>query len=107
MHLISTVPELAASATTHYDAWERAVAEFVARRSGQPADSLYPLAAGRATLAACRAAYERWAARADADLTLYLDAALRALSAGFDDAALTTEPSPVDTVDAVDSAARP
>jgi mycofactocin system transcriptional regulator len=106
MHLISTVPELAASATIHYDAWERAVAEFVARRSGQPADSLYPLAAGRATLAACRAAYERWAARADADLTLYLDAALRALSAGFDDAALTTEPSPVDTVDTVDTASR-
>lgn len=92
MHLISTVPELAASATIHYDAWERAVAEFVARRTGQPADSLYPLATGRATLAACRAAYERWAARADADLTLYLDAALRALAAGFADAALTAEP---------------
>jgi len=94
MHLVSTVPELAASATIHYDAWERAVAEFVARRAGQPADSLYPLAAGRATLAACRAAYERWAARADADLTLYLDAALRALAAGFEDLALTEEPRP-------------
>lgn len=92
MQLISTVPDLAASATIHYDAWERAVAEFVARRAGQPADSLYPLAAGRATLAACRAAYERWAARADADLTLYLDAALRALAAGFQNAALTAEP---------------
>lgn len=49
------VPELAASATVHYDAWERAIAEFVGRRCGQPANSLYPLAAGRATLAACRA----------------------------------------------------
>jgi mycofactocin system transcriptional regulator len=96
MHLISTVPELAASATIHYDAWERAVAEFVARRTGQPADALYPLAAGRATLAACRAAYERWSARADADLTVYLDAALRALEAGFSDAALAAEPSPMD-----------
>jgi hypothetical protein len=38
---------------------------------------------GRATLAACRAAYERWAARADADLAVYLDAALRALAGGF------------------------
>ncbi|HEV7652882.1 MAG TPA: mycofactocin system transcriptional regulator [Actinophytocola sp.] len=92
MQLISTVPDLAASATIHYDAWERAVAEFVARRAGQPADSLYPLAAGRATLAACRAAYERWAARADADLTVYLDAALRALAAGFQEPALTAEP---------------
>lgn len=96
MHLISTVPDLAASATIHYDAWERAVAEFAGRRAGQPADSLYPLAVGRTTLAACRAAYERWSARADADLTVYLDAALRALTAGFRDAALTAEPSPVD-----------
>jgi TetR/AcrR family transcriptional regulator, regulator of mycofactocin system len=96
MHLISTVPELAASATIHYDAWERAVAEFVARRTGRPADALYPLAAGRTTLAACRAAYERWSARADADLTVYLDAALRALEAGFSDAAVAAEPSPMD-----------
>jgi mycofactocin system transcriptional regulator len=96
MHLISTVPELAASATIHYDAWERAVAEFVARRCGQPADSLHALAAGRATLAACRAAYERWSARADADLTVYLDAALRALAAGFADPALAGEPSLTD-----------
>ena len=47
---------------------------------------------GRATLASCRAAYERWAARADADLTVYLDAALRALAAGFRDDVITTEP---------------
>lgn len=92
MHLISTVPELAASATVHYDAWERAVAEFVARRTDQPASSLYSLAAGRATLAVCRAAYEHWSTRADADLTRYLDAALRALTAGFHENVLTTEP---------------
>ena len=83
MNLIGTVPEIAASATVHYDAWERAVSEYVARRIGQPADSLYPLAVGRAVLAVCRAGYDRWAARADADLTVYLDAALRALAAGF------------------------
>jgi len=92
MYLISTVPELAASATVHYDAWERAIAEYVARRADQPADSLYPLAAGRATLAACRAAYERWSARADADLTVYLDAALRGLAAGFGDSTIGAEP---------------
>jgi len=67
-----------------YDAWERAISEFAATRIGQPADSLYPLTVGRATLAACRAAYDRWSARADADLTFYLDAALAALAAGFD-----------------------
>lgn len=92
MQLITTVPELAASAAVHYDAWEQAISEFVAGRAGQPADSLYPLAAGRATLAACRAAYERWSERADADLGVYLDAALRALAAGFSDVALAVEP---------------
>lgn len=81
--LISSVPELIASASAHYDAWERAVIEFVATRSGQPASALFPLAVGRATLAVCRAAYERWASQADTDLTVYLDAALRAMTDGF------------------------
>ena len=83
MNLIATEPALSASAAEHYEAWERAVSEFAGARLGQPADSLYPLAVGRATLAACRAAYDRWAARADSDLTVYLDAVLRALAAGF------------------------
>jgi TetR/AcrR family transcriptional regulator, regulator of mycofactocin system len=94
MNLLSSVPELVASGAIHYDAWERAVIDFVARRSGQPARSLYPLAVGRAVLAACRAGFDRWAARADADLTVYLDAALRALAAGFRDDVLTAEPAP-------------
>jgi len=93
MSLIGTVPELAASAAVHYDAWERAVSDFVARRRGLPEDSLYPLAVGRATLAACRAAFDRWTANADADLTVYLDAALRALGTGFDDDVLVAEPT--------------
>jgi TetR/AcrR family transcriptional regulator, regulator of mycofactocin system len=92
MSLIGTVPELTASATVHYEAWERAVSDFVARRTGHPAGSLYPLAVGRSVLATCRAAYDRWAARADADLAVYLDAALRALAAGFADAALAAQP---------------
>ena len=83
MNLFATVPALAASAAEHYEAWERAISDFAAGRLGQPADSLYPLAVGRATLATCRAAYDRWAARADTDLTVYLDAALTALAAGF------------------------
>jgi TetR/AcrR family transcriptional regulator, regulator of mycofactocin system len=92
MSLIGSVPALMANAAVHYDAWERAISDFVARRAGQPADSLYPLAVGRATLAACRAAFDRWVTRADADLTVYLDAALRALAAGFADGVLTAEP---------------
>jgi TetR/AcrR family transcriptional regulator, regulator of mycofactocin system len=81
--LIATVPALWASAAEHYDAWERVIGEFAARRLGHPADSLYPLAIGRAVLATCRAAYDRWSARADADLAGYLDTALKALAAGF------------------------
>jgi mycofactocin system transcriptional regulator len=83
MNLIASVPALSSSAAEHYDAWERAVSEFAARRLGQATDSLYPLAIGRAVLATCRAAYDRWSARADADLPGYLDAALTALEAGF------------------------
>ena len=83
MNLIGSVPALASSATVHYDAWERVVSEFVGARTGQPPWSLYPLVVGRSTLAACRAAYDRWSARADADLTVYLDAALTALATGF------------------------
>jgi mycofactocin system transcriptional regulator len=83
MNLIGFVPALQASAAPHYDAWERAVSDFAATRLGQDNDSLYPLAIGRTTLAACRAAFDQWVARADADLTVYLDAALHALSMGF------------------------
>jgi mycofactocin system transcriptional regulator len=94
MNLIGSSPALYAAAAPHYDAWERAISDFVAARVGQPADTLYPLAVGRATLAACRAAYDRWVTRADANLTVYLDAALAALKAGFADRVFTTEPAP-------------
>jgi mycofactocin system transcriptional regulator len=83
MHLIATHPELAAEALRHYDAWEREVAAFAAARLGVAADELYPLAIARTTLAAARAAFDRWATLGDADLPVYLDAALAALGAGF------------------------
>jgi len=83
MNLIATVSALSASAAEHYAAWEEAISEFAGRRLRQPARSLYPLAVGRAVLAVCQAAYDRWSARADTDLTVYLDAALTALAAGF------------------------
>ncbi len=94
LNLIGSSPGLFAGAAVHYDAWERAVSDFAARRADLPPDSLYPLAVGRATLAACRAAYDRWVARADANLTVYLDAALAALAAGFADRVFTAEPAP-------------
>jgi len=85
MTMITAEPELFAAAAVHYDAWEQAVAEFAATRVDCAVDSLYPLAVGRATLATCRAAYDRWIAAADRDLPSYLDEALRALAAGFAD----------------------
>jgi mycofactocin system transcriptional regulator len=88
MHLIATVPALSFSAAEHYEAWERAISEFAGRRLGQPPGSLYPLAIGRAALAACRAAYDRWSVRADNDLAAYLDAALSALATGFEPGAI-------------------
>jgi mycofactocin system transcriptional regulator len=94
MNLIGAVPALQASAAPHYDAWEQVVADYAGAWTGQPPDSLLPLAVGRTTLAACRAAYERWLVRADADLTVYLDAALRALGAGFTGEYLAGTPSP-------------
>jgi mycofactocin system transcriptional regulator len=86
INLIGTVPALQASAAVHYDAWERAVIDFAAARLGRPPDELVPLAIGRATLAVCRAAYEYWVMRADEDLVVYLDAAIRAMAVGFNPA---------------------
>jgi mycofactocin system transcriptional regulator len=83
MQLIGSVPALQASAAPHYDAWERTVSAFAARRLGMAEDDLLSLALGRATLATCRAAFDRWVAMADADLTVYLDQGLRALASGF------------------------
>jgi len=93
MNLISGVPALQASAALHYDSWEKAVSEFASTRLAQPPDSLYPMAIGRSTLAACRAAYDQWIANADSDLTAYLDAALSALAGGFDPQILRAKPS--------------
>lgn len=84
MQLVASVPAIHASSAVHYDAWERTITEFVARRLGHPADSLYPLAVGMATLAACRAAYDVWLRQDDEDLTVFLERALVALAAGFD-----------------------
>jgi len=87
-NLIGCVPALQSSAALHYDAWERAISDFAATRMGPPAYSPSPGGAARAPRAGGRAASARWPARADADLTFYLDAALAALAAGFDPAAI-------------------
>jgi mycofactocin system transcriptional regulator len=82
MQLLSSEPALQASATQYYDDWERAVSEYAGRRLGQPPEALLPLAVGRATLATCRAAFDRWLEEGGA-LVDHLDAALAALARGF------------------------
>jgi len=83
INLIGSSAAMQASAAPHYDAWERAVSDFAASRLGMSADSLVPLAIGRTTLAACRAAFDIWVKQGDADLTLYLDQVLASLGTGF------------------------
>jgi len=83
MELLSSVSVLQASAASHYDAWEAAVADYVSARTGDAPDSLYPLAIGRTMLAACRTAYDLWIAEGESDLTEYLEKAIRALASGF------------------------
>jgi mycofactocin system transcriptional regulator len=85
IQLLASIPALQASAALHYRAWEQAVSDFAAARTGQPVDSLFPLVLGRATLAACRAAYDLWAAAGNTDLQRYLSDAVGALAAGFDE----------------------
>ena len=85
MNLVASAPELTASAASHYQGWVQAISDFVAHRTGMPSTAFFPLVVGRATLAACAAAFEHWAADPDAELIAYLDAALAALGAGFAD----------------------
>ena len=83
MELVGSVPALQASAAARYDAWERAIAAYVASRTDHEADSLYAMTVGRTTLAACRTGFDTWVDRGDADLPHYLDAAISALASGF------------------------
>ena len=80
MELILRVPALQAHSALRYAAWRRVIAEFVAERTGQRPDELFPRTVGHAMLGAAVAAYEQWLESGDADLSALLDAALRALA---------------------------
>jgi mycofactocin system transcriptional regulator len=83
MNVIATVPALGSSATQHYDGWAGALATFAARRLGQQPEDLIPQAIGFSALGVCRAAFDQWVRKHDADLITYLDAALTAWMTGF------------------------
>lgn len=83
MALILRVPALQAHSTLRYVQWRQVIAEFVAPRLGQPADSLVPQSIAYATLGVAIAAHEQWLAAEHSDLPLTLDIALRELASGF------------------------
>ncbi|MGY1609771.1 MULTISPECIES: acyl-CoA-like ligand-binding transcription factor [unclassified Geodermatophilus] len=66
--LLLTVPAVQAHAMSRYAAWRAAAAAFVADRSGQAADALFPRAVGQAVLAATLTAHEHWLAHPESDL---------------------------------------
>jgi TetR/AcrR family transcriptional regulator, regulator of mycofactocin system len=85
MDLILRTPALQAHSTLRYAAWREVIAEFVADRTGQPADALTPRTIAYTALGVAVAAYEQWLETEDADLGGMLDTAMRELAAAFAD----------------------
>jgi mycofactocin system transcriptional regulator len=85
MELILRTAALQAHSTLRYAAWREVIAEFVAGRTGQPADALAPRTIAYVALGVAVAAYEQWLEADDADLSILLDAAMRELAAAFAD----------------------
>ncbi len=83
MTLILGTPALQAHSTLRYASWRGVIAEFVARRAGQPVDALAPQAVAATHLGVSVAAYEQWLRAEGADLVALLDEALGLLATGF------------------------
>lgn len=80
MALILRVPALQAHSTLRYAAWRQVIADFVAERTGQRPDALFPQAVAHAMLGVAVAAYEQWLDSGE-ELSDLLDAAVRSLAA--------------------------
>ena len=80
MELILRVPTLTAHSTLRFAAWRQVIADFVAERTGQPADSLLPSTIAWAMLGVAIAAYEQWLEQPGADLSDLLDTAMHTLA---------------------------
>lgn len=83
MTLVFGTPALQAHSTLRYENWRRVIAEFVARRTGQPVGALFPRALAASLLGVALTSYEVWLEGADAELLPILDQGLRMLAAGF------------------------
>lgn len=80
MALILTVPALQAHSTLRYAAWREVVADFAARRLGEPSHALLPQLVAHLCLGAALTAYEQWLADPGAELEPLLDQALGGLA---------------------------
>ena len=85
MALILGVPALQAHSTLRYAAWRQVVAEFVARRLGEPEDALLPQLVAHSCLGAALTAYEQWLTAPGAELQPLLSRALHALDGSWAD----------------------
>ncbi|NLP85133.1 mycofactocin system transcriptional regulator [Microbacterium sp. CFH 90308] len=83
MWLLLNVPDLMAHSTLRYSGWRQVVAEFVADRRGEPANSLAAQSIAWVCLSLCLAAYEQWLERDDADLLGLLDEAFDRIAEAF------------------------
>lgn len=71
---------LHANSSLRVHAWEEAIAQFVARSSGQRPTDLGPTAVARVVVMIWRFAFDEWLRRGDTDLMCCIDEALEALS---------------------------
>ncbi|BCY09742.1 mycofactocin system transcriptional regulator [Actinoplanes sp. L3-i22] len=85
MELILRVPALRADSTLRYLSWQKLITEFIAGRTGQPADGPVPRLAGNLALTTSVTAYELWLEDESADLTGLLDTLFTRLAGAFRD----------------------
>lgn len=79
MRLILRTPELQAHSVLKYAEWRQVIADYVAARLDQDAESWMPLAAGHVSLALALTAYERWLDDPDADIVDAVEHSMNAL----------------------------
>jgi TetR/AcrR family transcriptional regulator, regulator of mycofactocin system len=83
MALLLRVPALVAHSTLRYESWREVVAEFVARRTGEPVGAIGPQTTAYTCLAVTMSAYEQWLDHDDADLPDLIERAFSVLDDGL------------------------
>lgn len=79
MRLILQTPSLQAHSVLMYERWRAVIAEYVATRTHQPAESLVPRTVGHVSLALAISAYEQWLKPRAPKLTVLLDRSMAGL----------------------------